>query len=130
MKIKINTILPLFGMAAFFGGILNGTLGTGAGIIFTFLFSLLYEKDENKQKKDVFASCLVSTLPVCLISAFMYSKSNPSLLNDSIPYLFPACAGGIAGALLLNRINNRYLGKLFAVLTGLSGVMMICKALW
>ena len=129
MKIKNDAILPLCGIMSVFGGILNGLIGTGAGIVYVFLFSLLYANDEKKEKKDVFASCLISTLPVSLISSFIYAKSYFSINKDML-FLIPSAAlGGVCGAYFLSRIKNKLLVKIFAVLTGISGVIMICKAI-
>lgn len=128
MKFKINILLPLCGFTAFLGGILNGLLGTGAGIIFTLLFTILYANDTDKEKRDIFASCLICTAPVCAMSAFIYSSADVGLLRTCAPYLPFALVGGLLGGILLNKVKNGFLGKLFAVLCGISGVIMICKA--
>lgn len=128
MKIKNNPLIPLCGIGAIFGGILNGIIGTGSGIVYTFLFSLLYSNVEEYEKKDIFASCLISTLPVCVMSFAAYVKENTSLFSYSFP-LFPvASLGGAIGGLLLNKINNRLLVKIFALLTAVSGGIMIWKS--
>ena len=129
MKIKSDSILPLCGITALAGGILNGLIGTGVGVIFTFLFSLIYAKDEKKEKKDVFASCLVATLPVCLISAFMYAKNDIGVLMHVKSFLPGAILGGLCGAKLLDIAKNSFLKKLFAGIIGISGIIMIWKAL-
>ena len=128
MKIKSDSILPICGITALAGGILNGLLGTGVGVIFTFLFSLIYAKDEKKEKKDVFASCLISTLPVCLISAFTYAKNDISVLTHTKGFLPGAVLGGLCGAILLDKVKNSFLKKLFAAVIGISGIIMIWKA--
>lgn len=129
MKIKSDIIVPLCGITALFGGILNGMLGTGAGMIFAFIYSVLYARDEKKQRKDVFASCLVSTLPVCLISAFTYVKTDPAVFTHARGFLFPALLGGICGAFLLDKAKNSMLKKLFSAVLGVSGIIMIFKAI-
>lgn len=129
MKIKNDTFIPLCGVVSVLGGFLNGLIGTGAGIIYVFLFSLIYSKDKTKEKKDVFASCLISTLPVSITSSLIYSKSFFSA-GENMLYLIPSAAlGGICGAFFLNKTNNGTLVRIFAFLTGVSGVIMICKAM-
>lgn len=129
MKIKNDSLLPLCGVIAVLGGILNGILGTGAGIVYTFLFSLLYKRQAKYEKKDVFASCLITTLPVCVMSFSAYVKSDISVFSSALPLLPFALFGGFTGGFLLDKINNSVLVKIFAVITGISGGIMIWKAL-
>ncbi len=129
MKIKNDAVIPICGIISVLGGILNGLIGTGAGIIYVFLFSVLYQRDEKKQKKDVFASCLLTTLPVSLISSFIYAKSFFSLSKEMLFIIPSAALGGLCGAHLLDKIKNGTLVKIFAVLTGISGIIMIWRAL-
>lgn len=129
MKIKNDALIPLCGIVSIFGGILNGVLGTGAGIVYTFLFSLLYSRSKEFEKKDVFASCLLTTLPVCAVSAFTYLKEDFSLFTSSLPFLPFAVIGGAVGGILLDKINNSLLVKIFALITGISGGIMIWKAI-
>ncbi len=129
MKIKNDALIALCGIISVLGGMLNGLIGTGAGIVYVFLFSLLYANDERKEKKDVFASCLLTTLPVCFISSFIYAKSYFSLSKDMLFLVPSAFFGGMCGAYFLNKIKNVTVVKMFACLTGISGVIMICKAI-
>ena len=129
MKIKNDSLIPLCGIIAVFGGILNGILGTGAGIVYTFLFSLLYKKQAKYEKKDIFASCLITTLPVCVMSFSAYIKEDITVFSSALPLLPFALFGGFAGGFLLDKINNSVLVKIFALITGISGGIMICKAL-
>ncbi len=128
MKIKNHPIIPICGIAAVFGGILNGIIGTGAGIVYTFLFSLIYSKLGEYEKKDIFASCLITTLPVCAMSFAAYVKTNTSFLPSALSFFPFASLGGAFGGILLDKINNRLLVKIFALLTALSGGIMIWKS--
>ena len=129
MKIKNDTLIPICGIIAILGGILNGMIGTGAGIVYTFLFSIICSKNSEYEKKDIFASCLITTLPVCILSFITYIKEEPSVIRSALPLLPFAVLGGTVGGFLLNRINNRLLVKIFALITAISGGIMICKAL-
>jgi uncharacterized membrane protein YfcA len=129
MKIKNNSLIPLCGITAIFGGMLNGIIGTGAGIVYTFLFSLLYSGDGKYEKKDIFASCLITTLPVCAMSFSAYLKNDISILYSSLPLLPAALLGGIVGGILLDKVKNGVLIKIFALITAISGGLMIWKAL-
>ena len=128
MKIKNNSLVPFCGIIAVFGGILNGIIGTGAGIVYTFIFTLLYSSIGEYEKKDIFASCLITTLPVCVMSFAAYAKENTSLISFSLPLLPFAAIGGVFGGILLDKINNRLLVKIFALLTAVSGGIMIWKS--
>ncbi len=114
-------VLAVGGLA---GGFVNGLLGAGGGIIFTFLLQSVMSASE---KRDTFANVIAATLPISALSAVLYGiKGNINTEKFSI-FLIPAIAGGFAGALLLNRINTDLLKKLFAVLVIWSGIYMLIR---
>ncbi len=125
MKIKPCSsqfaLLALSGIAA---GVANGLLGAGGGIIVTYTLARLL-REQNAATRDVFANVVAAMLPMTAVSAVIYALHGNLKLNEASPFLLPAIIGGIAGALLLGRINTNLLKKIFAALVIFSGVRMI-----
>ena len=111
----------LLGLAA---GFLNGLLGAGGGIVIVVgLFALFGKKVANGRR--FFTTALAVMLPLSLFSACRYANSAP-LPHDLVwGLLWPALLGGSVGAWLLDRIPTRVLGRIFATVVALSGVLML-----
>ena len=107
-----------FGAAA---GFLNGFLGSGGGVILIFAMRLLLGK---RDEKDVFATAVLSILPMSAVSVLFYRASDGDIFSRSAPYLLPAAIGGITGALLLSRISSKLLRGIFAALMLWAGFRM------
>lgn len=111
-----------------FGGFVGGLLGAGGGIIFTLVLSRLLPKD-TEGRRSVFACTLSVTLPLSLITLARYFLSDaPSLPLPaaSLPVmLLGSLIGGAVGGALLGRLRSRALGRIFALLCALSGLIML-----
>ena len=114
------------GLAA---GFINGMLGTGGGIILVFLLGYLMRRDPTLKNiystRDVFATVILAILPMSFVSALFYIKEGSVNINDALVYILPGIAGGIAGAYLLDKINVKFLKKLFAAMVIYAGVKMM-----
>ena len=114
------------GLAA---GFVNGMLGTGGGIILVFLLGYLMRRDPTLKNiystRDVFATVILAILPMSFVSALFYIKDGSVNINDALVYILPGIAGGIAGAYLLDKINVKFLKKLFAAMVIYAGVKMM-----
>lgn len=114
------------GLAA---GFINGMLGTGGGIILIFLLGYLMRRDPTLKNiystRDVFATVILAILPMSFVSALFYIKDGSVNINDALVYILPGIAGGIAGAYLLDKINVKFLKKLFAAMVIYAGVKMM-----
>ena len=107
-------------------GLANGLLGAGGGILA--VFGLLREHPKELSPKDAYASALTVMLPLSLLSFLRYLQAGSLSDTPSLtPYLLPALAGGAAGALLLGRLGNRSLRRLFGALVIWSGILMIIR---
>ena len=111
---------------ALLAGIINGLLGAGGGIILVFALSALC-KSALPDRRDLYATALVVTLTLTLISTVLYIRNGNAPPSDLSRFVLPAAAGGLAGGLLLGRISSRTLGRIFAVLLVVSGVIMILR---
>lgn len=124
-KIKLGKYgaFALFCLFSFIAGGVNGLLGTGGGIIFVYMLSLLTDNDP----KDNFATTLCATLPISAVSAVIYFR-NSNVDTELISRLaLPAIMGGVLGAFLVDKINKKWLNVIFAVLVIYSGICMIFK---
>ena len=113
----------LFCIASFLGGALNGFVGTGGGIIFVFLLTLLTENE----KKDSYATTLAAIIPISLVGSVSYFGGGSvdfELLRGA--YL-PAILGGVLGALLVDKLRLKFLNLLFGGLVIYSGITMLVR---
>jgi uncharacterized membrane protein YfcA len=119
-NLKQYLVLPAISLLA--GGI-NGFLGTGAGIVLVYLLNYL-NRDRDETKNN-FAMTIVLVLPMSAISLFFYVRGGNvdyELIRLSI---IPAVLGGILGGYLMDKINRKLLGLIFAVLVIYSGFQMV-----
>ncbi len=116
---------PLIAIGGFIAGFINGLLGAGGGIIIVFVLSRLI-KDEVTPR-DIFANALCIMLPISVLSCIIYVLNGNANFEGFLPFLIPAIAGGLLGAILLSKINTDFLKKLFAVLVAISGILLIVK---
>jgi uncharacterized membrane protein YfcA len=121
-KNKIAVTL-LFCIGSFLAGGLNGFIGTGGGILFVFLLSLLTKND----KRDSFAITLCATVPISLVGLFAYYRAG-AIDSYALPYIsIPASLGGFLGAFLVDKLKVKWLNLLFSILIIYSGVNMILR---
>lgn len=118
---KYNAIL--FCLFSFIAGGVNGLLGTGGGIIFVYMLSKLTKNNA----KDNFATTICATLPISAVSAVIYFKNSNVDLSLIPKLIVPALAGGIIGALAVDKINKKWLNIIFAFLVIYSGTCMIFR---
>ena len=123
MKLKSLATLSLFG---FLAGLCNGLLGAGGGI--PVVFGLLATQKDTLAPRDVYANALCVMLPLSAISCVRYAFAGNLSLSGAFPFLIPAIIGGIVGAILLGRLKNGTLGKLFGILVVWSGVLLILRS--
>ena len=124
--------LMLLALGGFFGGFVGGLLGAGGGIIITLALSRLLPRDESG-RRAVFACSLSVTLPLSLLTLVRYALSGElslSLPSSSdplsfAPVLIGAIFGGALGGFLLGKLRSRLLGRIFALLCAVSGLIMM-----
>lgn len=117
---KLRVIL--LGILAIFAGIVNGFLGTGGGIVLMFALSLIPNSDDTSTR-DRFATLIAVILPLSLVSVLTYGKSVD--LSTASPYIVPGILGGIAGALLLDKLSVKIVKRLFAAMVIWAGISFL-----
>ena len=129
---KTNFRLLMVGVGALAAGVVNGLLGAGGGILLVFALSSalggLYEKGEELYKRrDLMAISMCVMLPVSCVSAIRYGMGG-MLDTEYIPkIILPAVIGGVLGGVLLDRLKETVIMRLFAFLVIYSGLAMIVK---
>lgn len=124
--LKGNTKAILLGLGGLAGGIANGLLGAGGGIVMTFVLEYVFDENEL-QRRDLFANVIAAALPISVVSAVIYTLRGDIEFDKFGAFVLPAVIGGLAGALLLSRIKTSFLKRIFALLVIWSGIYMIMK---
>lgn len=114
-------------LISFAGGILNGLVGSGSGIVFLFLWNLLAPAGSDAKARYSFAMSCV--LIVSVVSLFLYpSEAATSLpLPTLIAAVVAGILGGAGGALLKDKVKTSWLNRAFALLTLYSGLSMVLR---
>ncbi|MBO5440210.1 MAG: sulfite exporter TauE/SafE family protein [Clostridia bacterium] len=116
-------ILILFCIFSFLAGAINGFLGTGGGIIFIFMLSFL----TKNRAKDNYATSICAVLFISLIGLISYFKNSNIDFNIISEVGLPAVVGGVVGALLVDKMQTKWLNIIFAGLIIYSGISMLFK---
>ena len=120
---KKPLFILLFCVLSFLAGAVNGFLGTGGGIIFVLMLSIITKNDS----KDNFATTLVATLVISLFGIISYEEKEQidfGLLFKIVPF---GLIGGAFGAFLTDKFKPRILNVIFAFLIIYSGLCMILR---
>lgn len=99
-------IYPFFVLCA---GILNGMLGAGGGML---IVPILKRYGIETRKTHATSICII--LPMCILSSVIYMLKGKVTLNDALPYIPYGIAGSFVGAIVLSKINQKLLSKIFA----------------
>ena len=113
----------LFSLGSFFAGGVNGFLGTGGGILFVFLLSYL----TKNERKNNYVTTLCATIPISLVGIFAYFNAGTIDFSLLKQISIPTVLGGFFGAILVSKLNVKWLNAIFSLLIIYSGINMIIK---
>ena len=120
MTKKQKCLTVIFGAVT---GFINGFFGGGGGMIVVPVMTILMKIEQ----KVAHATAIAVILPVSVISTLIYFFSGASGAEffPTIITSIGVVVGGILGALLLKKIDNKLLVKSFAVVMLIAGIKML-----
>ena len=119
--------LLLLSLGGILAGFCNGLLGAGGGIILVLFLSRLAGGD-SESRRSVYANALCVMLPLSLLTFSRYAGSGEvSHIPITAEFALGAVAGGLLGGALLGRLGGKAADRLFALLTLISGILMITR---
>lgn len=91
-----------------------------------FLSALVTGDEESR--RSVYANALCVMLPLSLLTFSSYARSGAAVAVEITPeFALGAIAGGLVGGALLGRLGGKAADRLFAILTLISGILMITR---
>lgn len=128
MKKHIYSYLILGGAAAA-SGYICGLIGSGGGMLLLLAMTFLNNKCGLGlgDTKDIYAQNIAAVASMSMVSAVFYAFCGKLPFIDTLIYLLPAAAGGLCGALLLDKIKIKYLNKILAAVTIYAGYKMLTR---
>ena len=103
-------------------GIVNALFGAGGGMI-----AVPAIKSKGKSQKEAQASAVGVILPLCILSAVIYYIRGYYTLSEALRYVPFALIGAVAGTVLLKKIPDRILRKIFSLFMLYLGIRMVIK---
>ena len=113
----------ILGFFSCLAGVINGFLGTGAGIVLIYLLAYL----EKENVKNNFSMTIMAFLPMSFVSLYFYVKGENVDYELIMLSLLPIILGGIVGAYLMDKIERKWLSLIFSALVIYSGFSMVLK---
>lgn len=104
-------------------GVINGLLGGGGGMIVVPVLTKFF----GFSQKQAQATALFVILPISIASSIIYITHNSINFATSWPVIISIIVGGVGGALLLNKLDNKVVRIIFIALILISGFMMLFK---
>jgi len=105
---KLKTVLIYIG--GFFVGLVNGLLGAGGGMLAVPLLKKLSLDD-----KEAHSSSIAVILPLSVLSALLYLWQGTVSIKSALPYIPFGIVGAVAGALLLKKLPDVWIRRIFGV---------------
>ena len=102
-------------------GAVNGLFGGGGGMIAVPLLKGMLGYED----KQAHATAIFIIAPVCAASAIVYIINGFAQLDVIIPAAIGSVAGGLAGALFLDRCPKTLINYIFIALMFIAGVRML-----
>lgn len=120
MKKVKKIYIVLFGALI---GLINGFFGGGGGMVVVPALNKLFGMEQKKAQ----ATALFVILPISLVSTIVYMCHKSISFASGWPVIAGIVLGGIIGAMLLNKMNNKVIRGIFVFFMLLGGVGMLIK---
>ena len=102
-------------------GFINGFFGGGGGLLCVVALKNIYKLETKKAH----ATTLAVIFPISIISAIIYSLNNHIEILSTSFISFGVIIGGILGALILKKINQKVVNWVFIAVLFTVGIKMI-----
>lgn len=112
--------IALIGIIA---GLISGMFSSGGGLILVPIFVYVLKLNEKQAR----ATSLFCILPMVIMTAIVYSKSNLINWQIGIRCAIGGIVGGFIGGKLLNKIPVKYLKISFIVFLFYAGISILLK---
>ena len=109
------------GIIGLVSGVLNGMFGAGGGLAAV----PLIEKLLKTEAKKAHATSIAIIMPLSLISAFLYLRGEFFSFDEALKFVPFGIVGAIAGGILLKKISNIWLRRIFGVVLIISAIKMV-----
>ena len=109
-----------FSVLGIITGFANGLFGSGGGIIAV----PMLQRDGMPAKK-AHATSISLTLPLSVVSLFLYAQKNTFKWGDTWLFVPAGLAGAAVGSFFLKKIPNALLRKIFGIFLIIAGVRML-----
>ena len=104
-------------------GVINGFFGGGGGMVVVPLLNKMF----NMEQKKAQATALFVILPISLVSTIVYLTNNSVHFAHCWPVILGIVGGGIVGAKMLNKLNNKTIKGIFILFMFVGGVAMLFR---
>ena len=101
-------------------GAINGIFGSGGGVIAVPMLN-----KAGIETKHSHATSIALTLPLSVVSAIFYAAENTFNINDALPLIPFGLAGVVLGSILLKKLSNVWLKRIFGIFLIISGGRML-----
>ncbi len=118
-KTKKFFLTVLGGTAA---GFANGLLGAGGGML-----AVPILKKHGLKTKEAHSNSVAVIMPLSLFSAVMYLLNGSVKLSSARPFIPWGLLGAAAGTLLLKKLPDKWIKRLFAAFMIWAGVRLMLK---
>ena len=121
MKVRKHNRIFISLSAGLFVGFLSGFFGGGGGMIVVPLFVFILGLAE----KEAHATAIFTILPISIVSSIIYILKG-NVIWDNLGFAsLGFVIGGVVGALLLKKLNNKVLRIIFSILMIGAGIKII-----
>lgn len=109
-------------LSGFSIGIINALFGAGGGMI-----AVPVIKSKGKSQKEAQACTVAVILPLCILSAIIYYLRGYYNFFEALRYVPFAFIGGITGAVILKKIPDKILKRIFSFFMLYLGIRMLLR---
>lgn len=102
-------------------GVLNGIFGAGGGVAAVLFMETVMKLPPHKAH----AAAVAVILAVTPVSLFFYLKNGVYNLNLTVQAAVGGIAGGVVGAKVLGKINDRWLHIIFGLFMAAAGIKLL-----